>query len=76
MLQCRSHPHLYPAHTVQFDRALAERGCTADPGYPGTTESNAKDPKIMLQALALGMSYEKVSMISGVINVKQGYHEP
>jgi hypothetical protein len=23
--------HLYASHTVQFDRALAERGCTTDP---------------------------------------------
>jgi hypothetical protein len=30
----------------------------------------------MLHALPLGISYEKVSMTSGVINVKQGYHEP
>jgi hypothetical protein len=45
-------------------------------GYPGTTKRALPRALIMLHALPLGISYEKVSMTSGVINVKQGYHEP
>jgi hypothetical protein len=63
--------HLYASHTVRFDRLYY-----GSLGYPGTTKRAMPRTLIMLHALPLGISYEKVSMTGGVINVKQGYHEP